>query len=53
MILTTTGAATALSLVILELKGKLDGMSMRVPTPHVSVVDLLVQFRKERSGLQC
>src|SRR5579871_6447369 len=39
MIPTTTGAAKAISLVIPELKGKLDGYSMRVPTPNVSVVD--------------
>ena len=37
---TTTGAATAVGEVMPELKGKLDGMSMRVPTPNVSVVDL-------------
>jgi len=42
MIPTTTGAATALHLVIPELKGKLDGYSLRVPTPNVSVVDLTV-----------
>ena len=40
MIPTSTGAAKALGLVIPELKGKLDGISMRVPTPNVSVVDL-------------
>ena len=40
MIPTTTGAAKAVSLVIPELKGKLDGMAIRVPTPNVSVVDL-------------
>ena len=40
MIPTTTGAAKALKLVIPELGGKLDGFSMRVPTPNVSVVDL-------------
>jgi len=40
MIPTSTGAAKALSLVIPELKGKLDGFSMRVPVPNVSVVDL-------------
>src|SRR6266403_2685124 len=39
---TTTGASKALSLVIPELKGKLDGFAMRVPTPNVSVVDLTV-----------
>ncbi len=44
---TTTGAAKALSLVIPELKGKLDGFSLRVPTPTVSVVDLTVDLAKE------
>jgi glyceraldehyde 3-phosphate dehydrogenase len=47
MIPTTTGAATALSLVIPELKGKMDGMAIRVPTPNVSVVDLAVELKKE------
>jgi glyceraldehyde 3-phosphate dehydrogenase len=47
MIPTTTGAATALSLVIPSLKGKLDGMAIRVPTPNVSVVDLVVELQKE------
>jgi glyceraldehyde 3-phosphate dehydrogenase len=42
MITTSTGAAKALHLVIPELKGKLDGYAMRVPTPNVSVVDLTV-----------
>jgi len=42
MIPTTTGAAKALKLVIPELGGKIDGFSMRVPTPNVSVVDLVV-----------
>ncbi len=42
MIPTTTGAAKALRLVVPELAGKLDGFSMRVPTPNVSVVDLVV-----------
>ena len=42
MIPTSTGAATALGLVLPELKGKLDGSSIRVPTPNVSVVDLKV-----------
>src|SRR5258708_3853003 len=41
MIPTSTGAAKALSLVIPDLKGKLDGFAMRVPTPNVSVVDLV------------
>ena len=47
LIPTTTGAATALSLVIPELKGKMDGMAIRVPTPNVSVVDLVVELKKE------
>ena len=44
---TTTGAAKAVSLVIPELKGKVDGYALRVPTPTVSVVDLAVQLKKE------
>jgi glyceraldehyde 3-phosphate dehydrogenase len=40
MIPTSTGAAKAVGLVLPELKGKLDGISIRVPTPNVSVVDL-------------
>lgn len=44
---TTTGAAKAIGLVIPELKGKLDGMAMRVPTPTGSVVDLVVSLEKE------
>jgi glyceraldehyde 3-phosphate dehydrogenase len=47
MIPTTTGAATALALVIPELKGKMDGMAIRVPTPNVSVVDLAAWLKKE------
>ncbi len=47
MIPTTTGAAKATALVIPELKGKLDGLSLRVPTPDVSVVDLVAQVEKE------
>jgi glyceraldehyde 3-phosphate dehydrogenase len=46
MIPTSTGAAKALQLVIPELKGKLDGYAMRVPTPNVSVVDLTVTTEK-------
>ena len=46
MIPSTTGAAKALKLVIPELEGKLDGYSMRVPTPNVSVVDLTVFVEK-------
>jgi glyceraldehyde 3-phosphate dehydrogenase len=47
MIPTSTGAAKALSLVIPELKGKLNGFSIRVPTPTVSVVDLVVDLAKD------
>jgi glyceraldehyde 3-phosphate dehydrogenase len=46
MVPTTTGAAKAIALVLPELKGKLDGMAIRVPTPNVSLVDLV--FRAER-----
>jgi len=45
MIPTTTGAAEAVALVLPELKGKLSGMAMRVPTPTVSVVDLTVELK--------
>jgi glyceraldehyde 3-phosphate dehydrogenase len=44
---TSTGAAKAVSLVLPELKGKLTGMSMRVPTPTVSVVDLVAELERE------
>jgi glyceraldehyde 3-phosphate dehydrogenase len=47
MIPTTTGAAKALKLVIPELGGKIDGFSMRVPTPNVSVVDFVVWVEKK------
>jgi glyceraldehyde 3-phosphate dehydrogenase len=47
MIPTSTGAAKALHLVIPELKGKLDGMAVRVPTPNVSVVDLVATLGKD------
>jgi glyceraldehyde 3-phosphate dehydrogenase len=46
MIPTSTGAAKAVSLVLPELKGKLDGFAIRVPTPNVSVVDLTVTLKK-------
>ena len=46
MIPTTTGAAKAIGLVMPELKGKLDGYAMRVPTPDVSVVDLVAVLEK-------
>jgi len=44
---TSTGAAKAIGKIIPELKGKLDGISMRVPTPTVSVLDLIVEVKKE------
>jgi len=47
MIPTATGAARAISLVLPELKGKLDGMAIRVPTPNVSVVDLVASLSKK------
>ncbi len=47
MIPTTTGAAKATGLVIPELKGKLDGLAIRVPTPVVSIVDVVLQVEKE------
>ena len=46
MIPTTTGAAKAVSLVLPQLEGKLNGMAIRVPTPNVSVVDLVAQMGK-------
>ena len=46
MIPSSTGAAKAIGLVLPELKGKLNGMSMRVPTPDVSIVDLTVHVEK-------
>ncbi|MGD2069247.1 MAG: type I glyceraldehyde-3-phosphate dehydrogenase [Gemmatimonadota bacterium] len=49
MIPTTTGAAKATSLVLPEVEGKLDGMAIRVPTPDVSIVDLVAQVEKETS----
>lgn len=50
MIPTSTGAAKALHLVIPELKGKLDGFAMRVPTPDVSVVDLVAFVEKKTTA---
>lgn len=47
MIPTTTGAAKALGEVIPELKGRLDGLAIRVPTPNVSLVDLVVEVERE------
>ena len=49
MIPTTTGAAKAIGLVMPELKGKLNGYAVRVPTPNVSVVDLVVDVNRETS----
>jgi glyceraldehyde 3-phosphate dehydrogenase len=46
MVPTTTGAARALSLVIPEMKGKLDGFAIRVPTPDVSIVDLTCELER-------
>lgn len=47
MIPTTTGAARAISLVLPELDGKLDGMAIRVPTPNVSLVDLVAEVEED------
>ncbi|USK69879.1 type I glyceraldehyde-3-phosphate dehydrogenase [Peribacillus asahii] len=47
MIPTSTGAAKAVALVLPELKGKLNGMAVRVPTPNVSIVDLVVELEKD------
>jgi glyceraldehyde 3-phosphate dehydrogenase len=49
MVPTTTGAAKALFLVLPQLKGKLDGMAIRVPTPNVSVVDLVAEVERDVS----
>ncbi len=50
MIPTSTGAALAIGLVLPELKGKLDGFSMRVPTPDVSVVDFVAVLKKDTTA---
>ncbi|MBI5740553.1 MAG: type I glyceraldehyde-3-phosphate dehydrogenase [Nitrospirae bacterium] len=50
MIPTTTGAAKAVGLVLPHLKGKLDGMAIRVPAPNVSVVDLVADLEKEATA---
>ena len=47
MIPTTTGAAKAVALVLPELKGKLDGIAIRVPTPNVSIVDLNCVMKRD------
>ncbi len=52
MIPTSTGAAKAVSLVLPELKGKLDGMAIRVPTANVSVVDLVAVLKKKTDADQ-
>lgn len=49
LIPTTTGASRAVGLVLPEVKGKLDGLAMRIPTPDVSIVDLTVTLGKETS----
>jgi glyceraldehyde 3-phosphate dehydrogenase len=50
MIPTTTGAARAVGLVLPHLKGKLDGMAIRVPAPNVSVVDLVAEIEKDATA---
>jgi glyceraldehyde 3-phosphate dehydrogenase len=50
MIPTTTGAAKAVALVLPEIKGKLDGMAIRVPTPNVSLIDLVVEVEKNTTA---
>jgi len=50
MIPTTTGAAKAVSLVLPNLEGKLNGLAIRVPTPNVSLVDLTAQLKKDTSA---
>ncbi|MFP4658410.1 MAG: type I glyceraldehyde-3-phosphate dehydrogenase, partial [Desulfonatronovibrionaceae bacterium] len=50
MIPTTTGAAKAVTEVIPDLAGKLDGMAVRVPTPNVSLVDLVAELKKEATA---
>ena len=50
MIPTSTGAAKAVGLVLPELKGKLDGVAIRVPTPNVSVIDLKIVAKKETTA---
>ena len=52
MIPTTTGAAAAVSLVLPALKGKLDGMAIRVSTPNVSVVDLVAELEKDTEATE-
>ncbi len=52
LIPTTTGAAQAVALVIPELEGKFDGMAIRVPTPTVSIIDLVVELEKPATAAQ-
>ena len=52
MIPTTTGAAKAAAVVLPELKGKIDGMAIRVPTPDVSLVDLTVEVERSTDAEQ-
>ncbi|MCD6527680.1 MAG: type I glyceraldehyde-3-phosphate dehydrogenase [Desulfuromonas sp.] len=52
MIPTTTGATKAVGIVLPEIKGKLTGLSIRVPTPNVSLIDLVVETEKETSAEQ-
>jgi glyceraldehyde 3-phosphate dehydrogenase len=49
MVPTSTGAARAVTEVIPELKGRLDGLAIRVPTPNVSIIDLVATVRKATS----
>jgi glyceraldehyde 3-phosphate dehydrogenase len=50
MVPTSTGAARALHLVLPQLKGKLDGMAIRVPTPNVSMIDLTVELESDATA---
>ena len=50
MIPTSTGAAKAVALVLPELKGKFDGISVRVPTPNVSLIDVVIDLEKETTS---
>jgi glyceraldehyde 3-phosphate dehydrogenase len=52
MIPTSTGAAKAVALVLPELKGKFDGISVRVPTPNVSLVDVVMDLEKETTSAE-
>jgi glyceraldehyde 3-phosphate dehydrogenase len=50
MIPTSTGAAKAVALVLPELKGKFDGISVRVPTPNVSLVDAVIEVERDTTA---